>query len=388
MMVKENRGGFALPAAIGGLVIVGVLVTGGFYMARQEVRIGVASKHAALAVNMAQTGANDIMANWNGYKLGLIPVWGDTTITDTLPSGIWSVTVANLNNNIYFLNAEGEITEGGALWSGATRNIGVVTRYIRANIDPPAALTTRGNTTLKGGAEVHGEDVIPPSWAGYCDPTLTDKTGVLTNDTTNLSTTGIGQVTGGPPYQQDSTIVDSTFTTFGDLEWDELVSLAKAEGKDVTGMGTSVSTVLPDSIGTVCRTSTLNNWGDPRDPGAACGSYFPLIYHGGPKLTIQSGGYGQGILLVDGTLDLRGDFVFNGLVVVQGNFETQGQGNRIYGAVMASNADFDAQSLVGGSVVSYSTCAVERAILNNSSLSRVRPLEIRSWMDLSGVVSW
>lgn len=388
MTVKDDRKGFALPAAIGGLVIVGVLVTGGFYMARQELRIGVASKHAALAVNMAQTGANDIMANWNGYKLGLIPLWGDTTITDTLPSGVWSVTVANLNNNIYFLNAQGRITEGGALWSGATRNIGVVTRYIRANIDPPAALTTRGKTTLKGGAEVHGEDAIPPGWLGYCDATLTHKTGVLTTDTTNLSTTGIGQVTGVPPYQQDSTIVDSTFTTFGDLEWEELVSLAKAEGKDVTGMGSSVSTVLPDSIGTVCRTSTLNNWGDPRDPAAACGSYFPLIYHGGPKLTIQSGGYGQGILLVDGTLELRGDFVFSGLVVVQGTFQTQGAGNRIYGAVMASNADFDAQSLTGGSVVTNSTCAVERAILNNSSLSRVRPLEIRSWMDLSGIVSW
>ncbi len=386
-MPKDDRRGFALPAAIGGLVIVGVLVTGGFYMARQEVRIGVASKHAALAVNMAQTGANDIMANWNGYKLGLIPLWGDTTITDTLPSGIWSVSVANLNNNIYFLNARGEITEGGALWSGATRNIGVVTRYIRANIDPPAALTTRGQTTLKGGAEVHGGDVHPPGWSGYCSG-LTDKTGVLTTDTTKLSTTGIGTITGNPPYQEDSGIVDSTFTTFGDLDWDELVSLAKAEGKDVSGFGSSIATVLPDSIGTVCRTTTANNWGDPRDPTAACGAYFPLIYHGGPKLTIQSGGYGQGILLVDGTLELRGNFVFNGLVVVQGTFQTQGNGNRIYGAVMASNADFDAQSLTGGSVVSNSTCAVERAILNNSSLSRVRPLEIRSWTDLSGVVSW
>ena len=195
-------------------------------------------------------------------------------------------------------------------------------------------------------------------------------------------------MSGTPPWDQDSTIVDSTFTNFGDMQWAELVALAKQGGKDVTGLGSVVNQTLPDSVGTVCRVSTLNNWGDPRDPNAACGGYFPLIYHGGPTLTIQSGGYGQGILLVDGTLDLRGSFVFNGVIVVQGTFQTQGSGNRIFGAVMASNADFDSQSLVGGSVVENSTCAVERAILNNSSLSRVRPLETRSWIDLSGVVSW
>ena len=43
----HTKRGFALPAAIGGLVIVGILATGGFYMARQEVRVGVASRHAS-----------------------------------------------------------------------------------------------------------------------------------------------------------------------------------------------------------------------------------------------------------------------------------------------------------------------------------------------------
>jgi hypothetical protein len=386
-MMRRNKSGFALPAAIGGLVIVGMMVTAGFYVARQELRIGVASKHSALAVNMAQTGANDIMANWNGYQLSAIPVWGDTTITDSLDSGIWSVTVTNLNDRLFFLNARGEITQGGALWAGATRNIGIVTKMITANIDPPAALTTRGATTVQGAAQVKGLDRTPPGWPGVCSKAQRDKPGILMNDTTLLNKGGKGSLTGDPPYVQDSTLTDSTFTHFGDMNWAELVELAKADGKDVTGLGSSVNQTLPDSVGSTCLTSTITNWGDPRSPAAACGSYFPLIYHGGPKLTIQSGGYGQGILLVDGTLDLRGGFVFNGLIIVQGTFETQGSGNRIFGAVMASNADFDSQSLVGGSVIENSTCAVERAILNNSSLSRVRPLERRSWVDLSGVVN-
>jgi hypothetical protein len=387
--MTHNRRGFALPAAIGGLVIVGVLVTAGFYMARQEVRIGVASRHAALAVNVAQTGASEIMADWYGYKLAGIPVWGDTTIVDTLDSGVWTVGVINLNNRVYFLSAQGEITEGGALWSGATRNIGIVTRMITPNLDPPAAITTRGATTVRGSAQVIGYDTDPPGWdASFCPKPLDDKIGVLTNDTSELRRGGRSSVSGDPPWAQDSTIVDSTFTHFGDMQWAELVALAKEDGKEVTGLGSSINQTLPDSVGTVCTLSTLTNWGDPRDPQATCGSYFPLVYHAGPKLTIQSGGYGQGILLVDGDLDLRGNFVYHGVIIVQGTFEAQGAGNRIFGSVLASNANFDSQSLAGASIIQASTCAVERAILNNAALSRVRPLETRSWIDLSGVVTW
>lgn len=385
-MSTSDRRGFALPAAIGGLVIVGVLVTAGFYMARQEVRIGVASKHAAMAVNVAQMGANEVMANWNGYQLGQLPIWGDTTLVDSTDTGVWSVKVTNMNGTVYFVDATGEVTEGGALWSGATRRIGLVTRLIYADISPPAALTTRGQTKLKGGAEVHGEDQDPGPWGGYCTGS-TDKPGILTNDTTGVSTQGSAQITGNPAYDQDSTIVDSTFTNFGNLTWDELVEVAKADGKDVSSLGSSVNNTFPDSVGHKCSTATLTNWGDPYHPAGACGGYFPLIYHGGPSLTIQSGGVGQGVLLVDGDLDLRGNFEFYGIIIVQGALGVQGSGNRVFGGVMASNADLDNQSLVGGSVVNNSTCAVQRAILNNAALSRARPLQQRSWIDLSSITT-
>ena len=88
---------------------------------------------------------------------------------------------------------------------------------------------------------------------------------------------------------------------------------------------------------------------------------------------------------MDGDLDLRGNFVFYGIIIVQGSMGTQGSGNRVYGGVMASNAAFDSQSLVGGSAVTNSTCAVNRALRENSSLTRVRPLASRSWVDLSAI---
>ena len=75
MKRTRDRRGFALPAAIGALVIVGVLVTAGFYMAQQEVRIGAASRFSAMAVNVAQSGVNDILINQTSSMIGL-PVWG------------------------------------------------------------------------------------------------------------------------------------------------------------------------------------------------------------------------------------------------------------------------------------------------------------------------
>ena len=387
-MSPTDRSGFALPAAIGALVIMGLLVTAGFFMARQEVRIGIASNYSNMAVNIAQAGANEVMANWNGYQLGNVAVWGDTTLVDTLANGIWTVQIRNANNFIYHLDVTGRVTEGGELWAGATRRLGIVTKMVYADIDPPAALKTRGKTVVNGNAAINGTDNTPASWAPYCTTIpQVDTTGVLTNDTSLIGTSGKGQVIGTPAYDQDPNIVDSTFTNFGDMDWAELTALAAAEGKNVSSLGAAINITAPAvTAGGRCNEAVLTNWGDTL-PSAPCGAYFPLIYHDGPELRIQSGGIGQGVLLVDGTLDLRGGFVFYGIIIVQGDFETQGTGNRIIGAVMASNGLLDDQVFGGGSEVSYSKCTVMRAILNNSSLSRARPLDVRSWVDLTAVTN-
>lgn len=386
-MTTNDRRGFALPAAIGALVIMWILVTAGFFMARQELRIGVASKHANMAVDIAQAGANEVMANWNGFQLGNIGVWSDTTVTDTIAGGYWDVTIWNANNFVYFLDVTGTVTEGGALWAGAKRRIGIVAKMLFADIDPPAALTTRGTTVVRGNAVINGANTTPPGWSSLCTGFATnDTTGVLTNDTSLIGTSGQGAVLGSPPYDEDSSIVDSTFTNFGDMDWAGLTALAAAEGKDITSLLPTVNGTGPDTtVSGQCNEATLTNWGDTL-PTTACGAYFPLIYADG-NLRIQSGGQGQGILLVEGNLDLRGGFLFYGIIIVQGNFETQGNGNRIIGAVMAGNGLLDDQSITGGSEVTYSKCAVQRAVLNNANLSRARPIEQRSWVDLTAVAN-
>ena len=123
------------------------------------------------------------------------------------------------------------------------------------------------------------------------------------------------------------------------------------------------------------------------DVSGACANYFPLIHiKGGGTSYINGGGIGQGIILVDGNLWAGGGFEFFGAILVKGEFETGGSGPRVHGAVMAGNADLEEQDLTGGSLVQYSSCALERAIKMNPDLNWVRPIERRGWIDISSVV--
>ena len=402
---SQRRAGFALPVAVLSLVVVGVLVTGGFFMAQQETRAGVSSKNSSMAFYIAEQGMNEVLANWSAARYSQIPLWQSDTVTGGITQGSYTVEINHLTDLLYFIESQGTVTEGGRL-AGATRKLGVLARIQTAWINPRAALTTRGETRVGGTAEVHGNDAHPTGWATECaSQPLSNKPGVLTDANGTTTKFGAGKIQGTPDTLRDATIADSTFLEYGDLGWEDLVELAEADGMDVTSLGSSL-TPVPSLTGTACNTGDPLNWGEPWrsiSQGASykepCTDYFPLIYHSG-DLSLQGNGRAQGILLVgditynadgsiadmSGNLDLRGNFTFNGIIITLGKFETQaGQSPRITGGVLAGNADLARESLVGGSVVQYSSCAVTESIMNNASLSKARPLSNRSWVDLSNL---
>lgn len=377
----RSSAGFALPLTVFVMVILMVLTTAGLFVGRQELRIGSASHDAGLAFYVAERGLTDVIADWDAPAYGAMAVGGTTALTGTTESGTWSLDMTRLSSQLYLFESTGVLTSGGPATSSATRRLGVVARILTADLALPAALTTRDAASVRGTAEVHGEDVDPAVWGGICTGALQDKPGLLTDDTTLVTTTGAGEITGVPGLAQDTTLSDATFTEFGSVTWNDMVT--RADKSLAGGSFSSVGPVL-DGLGE-CDDGASLNWGDPESPAAPCAGYFPLIHVTG-NAVMQGGGTGQGILLVDGDLSLRGGFTFYGVIIVQGSFETQGSENRIYGAVMAGNADFDNQSLTGGSVIQYSSCAVERAVKNANGLTQARPLSQRGWVDLSAIV--
>ena len=159
-MEQSKQCGFALPVAVFALVVVGVITTGGFFMASQEGRIGVASEHASLAFYLTERGMVDVLGDWNAARFRALPLWGDTAVTQTY-SDLGQVTarITRMTDLLYFVDVDATVTKGGAVLSGASRRVGVTVRLMSAEMEPRAALTTRGRTSLKGTAEVHGEEL-------------------------------------------------------------------------------------------------------------------------------------------------------------------------------------------------------------------------------------
>lgn len=374
-----REAGFALPVAIFALAMMAVMITGGIFASRQESRISTATGNAATAFYLTERGLNETIMDWDPSAFAALGTFGQVTQTGTAAEGNWTVQVTKLGDRLFYLQSQGTVTEGGTMLAGGQHQQGLMARMEILDIDPPAALVTRGEVRVGGTAEIHGGDEVPAGWGGFCGPT-TDKPGVMNPDASDVSTFGSGEITGSPAVQEDASIGDDTFTNFGGLSWAELVAMA-----DKPLSGGTFSTIEPVFNGDgTCDRSSSTNWGDPIDPTSECGNFFPIVYING-NARMQGGGVGQGILLVEGNLDLRGGFIYHGIIIVQGSFETQGSGNRVLGGVYASNADVDDQTVTGGSVTQNSTCAVTRALLNNSATARARPLDQRPWIDITSV---
>ena len=143
-MNRSGEQGFALPVAIFAMVIAMTVIAAGTFVARQETKIGSAVQMGAAAFQLAEAGVNEVMADWPVTALSDMPVWTDTTFVHHLASGTTTTKVTRIDDRLYLLESESDVTEGGPLLAGASRSTGLVVRLLRPVITPPAALTTRG----------------------------------------------------------------------------------------------------------------------------------------------------------------------------------------------------------------------------------------------------
>lgn len=392
---NRHRGGFALPVAVFALVIIGVLVTGGFYISQQESRVGVASQNATEALYIAERGLAEVMGDWHSPPWIAMALYEDSTLTGTVDGGEWSVTVTKTGNQSFYMDATGQVTEGGIL-AGATRRVGVLTTVRLPDIDPPAAITTRGNLTVGGSSNIVGFDTDPDTYtADMCAPSPTDdKPGVMTNNSGNVTIDGNRVTMSGDPQavEEDAGIGDETFTVFGELTYEDLVDMATYRHSVGTFDNATVNSGVKVTADGTCNTGNPYNWGSPLDPTGPCGDHHPIVHISGSGTSYFQGGgsagsevQGQGILLVDGNMEVTGRFIWNGIIIVQGSFVAAGTGNKIFGGVYAGNAQLAAESISGNADILASGCAVDRAIRFNSLIARPRPLADRSWVDVSAI---
>jgi len=118
------------------------------------------------------------------------------------------------------------------------------------------------------------------------------------------------------------------------------------------------------------------SWGTPTasahqtDPLSCSASHIVYFNMGGSSLQLTGGTQGCGILLVDGDLDLHGDFAWYGPVLVTGSIIYTGGGNKnISGALLSGGAV--TADVIGGNATIMNCSAALRNATQNSPLLRL-----------------
>ncbi len=278
-------------------------------------------------------------------ETGQIMYWGD------MDGDAVNERNASAGENIYMVTSYGS-SEGAmeAVQAQMTR---------LPPITVPSALYVEDTTTIQGnGTQVVGSDPC----GGNDRPAV-----VTTEDEGSVTVGGDPRIVGAggsePSISYNGTnmdvqsIVDS-FKNFADFAYAVNSTTHTASSSPGPGDG----------------------WGNPA-PGATPAApsscdYSSIVHYdaGGTYVRLGGGVSGCGILLVEGDLDIEGDFTWHGVVVVTGSVFFSGDGNRqITGGVIAGGSAV--LDIVGGNTsIVYCSSAI-------TDQTRNRPVRILTWKE-------
>lgn len=372
--LRSDERGIALALALFAMVIATLLITAVFYVARLEQRMGNNQIAATQAREAAEFGLSAVLTNWNTGTYNTMTTGSVVNIGQTSVGGAAGYTgsVRKLTGTTYLLQVQGNYKIAGQIVT--RRQLARIVRLNQPNIAMNAAVTTRVGITVSGSSQISGRDTVPASMTGTCPPPGPTQPGIRDSAgavSTSGACSGASCVTGSPQILTDASVSSATFNQFGDLSFNDLAAMAN---QTISGTVNGISPTFNAGTPATCRTGDLTNWGDPLNPSSACGNYFPIVY--APGDVRLSGGWGQGILLVAGDLEISGGTEFYGPVIVLGHIRSTGTGGHIFGGLMAENADFEVNLISGNSVVNYSSCAISRALQGSS---RAKAIRERSW---------
>jgi hypothetical protein len=398
-----NRAGIGLPIALAAVVIVSSIIAGASFAATQSYRLDSNALVQERALAAAEQGQARIVRDWSA-------AWNSKAVGDTLlrtyaftDGSSASVVVTRLNVATFWVASDGAANQR-VRQQNARRRTNLILRLNIPNLRIPGAISARDATRATGSGTMNGNDVNPLGWD--CPATGAPAAAIAVDSLVDAGTAGTCAggtcltTTAPSPYAADTLLRDTT--TYGSgMNWDEWKSLAGTSAgmtMDVspgTGPhdGLSLNGIAPTyNADGSCKTNDYYNWGDinrnPVLPGK-CEGHFPVIYlrgDGANSYATINGGTGQGILIVDGNLQINGTFTFYGPIIVRGNFKTNGTstGVKITGGVMAGNFFCNStpttpcNDITGNTSIQFSRCAILTAAQKNAKVVQAS----RPWADL------
>jgi Tfp pilus assembly protein PilX len=304
------------------------------------------------------------------------PVCWTGTQQVLLPAGYVNCSTPPVGGDI--MNPVFLLTAMGRMPSGSERTLS-----IEVADDPPfynnSAVNSQDHVTLNGALSVDGYDGCSCNcvWDDpkkTSDPTtyrctnksatkicLRDKYAIYSNSAVdNLNGNGESATSGTTPIiaQNQSKVTDVN----------ALINRYKTQSGTVNVTQAPYNYTCNPS----CGTHTGASFGTPPDfpsDGSAPPDPLPI---GGPQkpqvtyvpgsVTITAGSVGNGILIVDGDLDIHGGLQFYGLILVKGVVKFSGGGSdktNIFGSVLAGKSSVDDTVLGGSAAIHYDQCALQ-----------------------------
>jgi hypothetical protein len=391
-----NRQGVAFPIALLGILGVSVTVTAVLLTATTENALSFAHKDATRDLYVSQ-GAVEAYVAEKGMQLTAIENFSYLRVGDP-ETNRTRITVRQIGSaRPSAPNAQDNwprdllfAVEAQPFNSG--RTIGALARVMSGALPPilnnvKSAVTSGSNVTVGGNTTLSdGED------SQLCDPAKKAENAIKVGDDDNITWNGVSKSKMVGTEGNMSGPVTSYVEQLLGVKMTDLIANAKI--KFAPGEFTGNTTVSSFKTGNTLNVANLLdpkqtpfNWGCPEDLMALSNTpceadtdteHAPIVAidakNGNNWGTVTVNlDHGQGIIVVyNGHLNIQGNLVYKGLILVEGGFKITGTGNsgvRIEGAVIglgigAGGAENEVDQMIGGSpTIRYNACAID-AVLN------------------------
>jgi hypothetical protein len=218
---------------------------------------------------------------------------------------------------------------------------------LRPSLDPPGALYSKSNVTLRGSSTwIDGRD--------RCGGIGTDKIGVETTAST-INNDGNPKVFGAP-----ATLTNSSTN----YPIDDTIEYLKA--------GAIQQSYTTDQTFTGVDFGTLQAGATQQDPVAPLSTPNVVYYDmKGKWLKLAGGSHGAGILMVKGNLEVNGGFNWYGIILVTGIVKFTGGGEKNITGGVISGGSSSVEIDVGGDLAILYCSKVEEFLKNKVSSTKV-----------------
>jgi len=364
-----NRRGAILIVVLVIIAVLGVLAAGSFFAALHEERIDAGAIVRARALAAAEHAAYTIISpqHWRSAWNTAPPVRQVASISEQLAGGATSTAeVWTLSPSSALVIARGV---AGLPPRDAQRRVSLLLTLRPPRMPKAAAIAVSGLSVVGGSSITGGLG----GGVGDCLTADSDVAAVSVPPTVPIDTSGCAPSAclSAARVVRDTVLAARAETSdeFGQVDRSFLASVGRPLGP---GTDFTPGPVI-DATGT-CDANAPANFGDPLrvlGPSSPCAALFPVVHAEGDLRL--SGGAGQGMLVVDGSLTLLAGARFTGVLLVRGSARFE-DGARLDGIVLA-----DRVSLAGASEIRYSACAVEDA---SRAGARPSPEVNHSWAEM------